>query len=121
MRTPAISSTPDVASRRVPLPVLEEVAQHLGEVRRRQFGYAFGGPDQSWCYARPEQAAGIALKVNPKDPGSAESTFTGCFKYATCELIPADAKWKPWEHLTEDQRMALRSVRCYRATSDGWD
>lgn len=96
-------------------------AIHLLEIQKRQFGYAFGGPERSWCDAGPG-LTGIDLPVTSAEGGSAaKAAFTGCLKYSTCPLVPDEVKWRPWDQLREADRENLRTIGCYRASRPGWD
>ncbi len=95
---------------------------HLIQIQRRQLGYAFGGPDPSWCSGSKRE--GILLPVNPSETGSnnaQQQKFTGCFKYSECDLIDDEVRWRAWEDLTETQRESLKRLGCYRATSKWWN
>ena len=82
-----------------------EVARHVGQLRKRNVPNAFGGPDPSWCDASSH--LGIELPVNPNDKYGPLLKFTGCLKYATCDLIPDDARWKKWEEIEEAKQKEL--------------
>jgi hypothetical protein len=55
------------------------------------------------------------------DSNKTETSFTGCKKYAECQLVPGNLKWKPWSLLTKAQQNQLSKIGCYRATRPGWD
>ncbi len=97
------------------------------EILRRRLGYAFGGPDRDWCDpadARQERK-GMGLPVSPDatlgDKDTANQRFTGCLKYANCDLIDESVRWRPWIELSEQEQETLKSVHCYRATKRRWD
>ena len=99
----------------------DEVLENLSEIEKRRRGYAFGGPEIAWC--DPGSSPGIHLPVDPNDPNSTVERFTGCRKYRDCDLIPDSARWHRWEDLSQQDREALNSAHCYRASrpSGAWD
>lgn len=107
------------------MPTMEKIAKHVGEIQRRQFGYAFGGPDPSWC----EPSGGvdgptptfIELREDVQNLNSTARRFTGCRKYATCEFVPESARWTSWEALGPEDQKTLIANRCYRATNYRWN
>src|ERR1041384_4513760 len=104
------------------LPSEGDIAEHLVEIQKRRLGYAFGGPEKVWCDASVHAGhKGITLPTNPADNNSETKSFTGCVKYATCELIPDAYRWTKWEDLTEAQQQELLNLRCYRATRGRWN
>jgi hypothetical protein len=74
-----------------------QVAGHVLEIHRRRVGYAFGGPDPAWCNAT--EAQGMELPEDPNarlgDQNTPHRSFTGCLKYAECDLIPDSVRWRP--------------------------
>lgn len=86
----------------------------LESLRRRVLGTTFGGPDPAWC-APTNDPPGIRF-AGTKSPEVSASRYTGCLKYATCNLIPDSARWKRWDEMSPTERESLVSVRCYRAT-----
>src|SRR5581483_6944300 len=47
--------------------------------------------------------------------------YTGCRKYAECDLIPDSVRWRAWDELTDEEKDTLRNTNCYRATRVVWD
>lgn len=98
--------------------------EHVLEIQRRQFGYAFGGPEESWC-APGANSPRVELPIIRDDQSNSGKTdrFTGCLKYRTCHLVPEEIKWRRWEDLQESEREQLRSIGCYRASRprSDWD
>jgi hypothetical protein len=99
----------------------DEVDIHIKELQRRRLGYAFGGPDPAWC--SPAGKGAILLPAPSGRRGRKDnlSRYTGCLKYATCDLIPDRARWRRWEELTAADQEFLRSIHCYRASTTDWD
>jgi len=100
-----------------------EGSNHLVQIQKRQFGYAFGGPEPSWCNSNRPKKDGMRLSaIAGASPNQAPvGRFTGCRKYEQCELVHPDVKWEPWESLTKLDQQELLRIRCYRATRGGWD
>ena len=76
--------------------------RHVLELQRRQFGYAFGGPEESWC-APGLDSRRIELPIIKDGKPSSKDTghFTGCVKYRKCHLVPEEVKLRRWEELKE--------------------
>lgn len=120
-----VSTNSSSGSSEAAMPKMKEIAEHVGRIQRRQFGYAFGGPNKRWCESPPKDNGspqdGIELTENPLDPNSKRKQFRGCLKYAKCELVPAQARWTTWGQLSEGDKQTLITNRCYRATRDRWN
>jgi hypothetical protein len=109
----------------------DPIASHIERLFKRRQGYSFRGPDAGWCLPPDPAPPGdvgegrsltrMLLPVDPSAPEGREVGFSGCRKYATCELIPDDARWVSWERLTARQREKLKDAKCYRATRQRWN
>lgn len=79
----------------------------LNELQKRRQGYLFGGPKVEWCL--PHNHKEKFIEIDGK-------YFTGCVKYASCDIVEETIKWTKWEDLTIDQKTKLADCRCYRAS-----
>lgn len=101
------------------LPSETDIARHVGQIQKRRLGYNFGGPEKSWCDASLQK--GITFFDNPANKNGKSKKFTGCNKYATCNIIPDELRWKEWEKMSDEEKNKLEELRCYRATRGRWD